>query len=417
MIESVAGISVAPFDVGARLQMDTAALAFDETFQHHGWQRIDIDEKTIANMGPSIVYESIDLPQRRVVLSESGFGVLIFEDPEPEKFHSGREFRAQVHCVRRRSRHQAILNYSHEASRGIEELVRLLRICARKSVSKQWWRDIDRRVLHYVMTTYLVETTDISQLTEFERKSLAILLNPSVLNLDDTQFTAAAIEDTDSFASSSLEMKHQVDVGEFNLDEFNNLDTGQVTEVRASWSSVAVIGSVDSDTKSLVTALQSRVQISWFAAWSVQDITSRMARSARSTGGSISSRSLNWQAVELMRIKRSFQGRVDASESSRIERLLRGFEKTSGLKKEWAVAESSLVDAREFASLVTEDSNYRRQVAIELLIYLFTFASFAPIFLDLPLDEWSDVTDQLARIIPMVALILLGSWLILRRRR
>ncbi|MFT4299688.1 MAG: hypothetical protein QM597_08655 [Aeromicrobium sp.] len=277
-------------------------------------------------------------------------------------------------------------------------------------------RSYDDKIVHYAMTTYFLTatTSDPQRLSDEACRHLTACLDPSVIDLDDTPFTADLVTTDESLAAHLADFDDRMERVQERMSDYPDYDTSSATAVFASWSSVVVLGDTDEETTYLMAALQARVQISWLAAWTIQDISSRVLHSSRK---GISRVSLDWQAVELNRLKRYARARVDSSESDRIARLLECFETTSGLTREWNLAEEALEDAREYAEVANARGAESRQLTIEALLLLFSLASFAPMFLELPLTGWSDVREQWQMCVTLLILLGIGLAAVFRRDR
>lgn len=183
----------------------------------------------------------------------------------------------------------------------------------------------------------------------------------------------------------------------------------------SSWSSVFLAGSVDHNDRRLMAALQARLQSSWLAAWTVGALSRRLVSEVDNKD--ISGRRVEALSFELGYLQNEFDARLDASISSRVEKLWKVFIETSGLADEWRRAGTALEHARGYAGFVNADANYRAQTAFECLLLIFALSQLAPIVMKLPVDSWSDLTNQIVPAGSLISVLMVGVFLIVRRQR
>lgn len=409
MISSISWKTFAPIDLGARLRDEQSYSAIGTILESQGWSEQPITAATAAIVGAST--KQFARGSATFVLPPSGFAVLHLDGAETP-FTDSRPFSPLIHLDRRRQRHRDLLSYTHSTLPAhFPQTVERLRAVAAERTSKHLQRIVDPRVFHYVMSVYFAESpcTSLDELPESTRRHLRACLLPSLLNLDDTAFSAGKNLDDDA-ALLAL-----IDALDPDLSDIGDLDCSEETALLASWSSVFAVGDPNEDVRDLITALQVRVQSSWLAAWTVGDLARRLVADVENS--EISRRQIDWLTIELAHLGSEATSRIDASASDRVIGVARGFESTSGLSEEWDRATRALEQARQYADLVNADANYRSQMAVEALLLIFAFASFAPIFLKLPIQSWEDVTSQVVAVVSLLALLGSGIFLIARRRR
>lgn len=364
-----------------------------------------------SNLGTDVL--RLDRGDASLIVPQAGIAVLILRSRQAEIFSQTRPFSAMVLCARRQERHRLVLEGVEQAiGFNLAELVGAMRAELARSTPHRQRRDYDPRILHYAMSTYFVGPASINLLNRHDRKHITACLDPSIIDMSDTPFEMENVVWPASLKNQLPQLDRAVESVADRVDEFVVAHSKE-NAVLASWSSVIVVGAIDDAERELVTALQARVQTSWLAAWTVQDIGSRLMKRS----GRVSRRVLDWQAVELNQLRRLGRRHIDASESERVRTMLAGFEKTSGLQREWELAQEALDDAREYADLVTNDVNYRSHTAVEVFIWLFSVTSLGQIILKLPIQSWTDVLSQWPQSLLLFVLLLIGFSLILTRRR
>lgn len=404
----------APIDLGVRLRGVRGERALDQYLARSGWALRDNarDEMSILGVDTVIFEYGDDEESATLYVPTSGFAVLRL-DGTPITFAAADAFSAPTHLRNRRSRHRDLIACRHHSlpTSDFEAFVLEMRRAASSGTPRHLRRLDDPRVLHYVMSVYYLHGCDacVEALPPHMIRQLKACLDPGIANLDDTPFLAEGHDG--SFEAACL-LVDQIDGAPVGLARTELAE--DVTMV-ASWSSVFVIGRPSADDYRLMGALQARVQSAWLAAWSVGDLSRRLVADVEDR--EISTRRVEAIAFELGYLENEVAARLDASLSTRLDRVWKMLVETSSLEAEWHRAGVALAHARGYADFVNREANHRFQVAFEALLLLFALSQLAPILLKLPITNWHAVESQWHAMVALLGFLAVGFLLVAKRRR
>jgi len=411
---SLSWSTFAPIDLGVRLRGVRGERALDQYLAGSGWALRDNARDEMSVVGAdTVIFERTDGDEAATLyVPTSGFAVLRL-DAKPITFPADDEFSAPTHLRNRRTRHRELIACRHNSlpTSDFEAFVQSMRKAASRGTPRHLCRLDDPRILHYVMSVYYLHGCDacVERLPPQMIRQLKACLDPGIANLDDTPFLAEGHDG--SFETATL----LVDQIDGTPDGLARTELAEDVTMVASWSSVFVIGRPSVDDRRLMGALQARVQSAWLAAWSVGDLSRRLVADVEDR--EISARRVEAIAFELGYLENEVAARLDASLSTRLDRVWTMLVETSGLESEWHRAGVALGHARGYADFVNREANHRFQLAFEALLLLFALSQLAPILLKLPITSWQDVTSQWEAIVALLALLAAGFILVAKRRR
>ena len=307
----------------------------------------------------------------------------------------------------RRSRHLQLVEPPH-CYAGIDytQVVTCIRRAASDEVPRYRRRPDVGTPITYAMTVQLVETQARSkaELTREERAGIAYMLRPSAVSMDDSPF----------LVSPSATSPVSIDADEI-LDLHPDLDFGSETMVFASWAAVVVVGHIDQQIVDLMRALEVRLQSSWATADWITDLSAEALDHLESK--SMTTRQLEWLAVELQHVGNLAQEEPDAMASERVASIAEGLSQTSGHREKWASAERAINHLQQVVGLVRSDRNRRTSIALEAMLVVFALAQLAPIVLDLPINSAKELAAQVPAVGALALTLTLLVYLVVRRAR
>lgn len=404
----------APIDLGARLRGSVGERALDALLIQEEWllRASAQDETAILGADTAVFERAQHTTAATLYLLTAGF-VVFRLDGGPVRFDTEQQFSAPVHLRNRRHRHRGLLRLDHYSlpADNFDAFVTRMRKSACAETPRHLRRLDDSRVLHYVMSIYFLDgcSRKLSDLSPHLLRQLKACLDPGIVSLDDTPFLA---DGHDSGLEDAKRLVNQIAPTDSGLTPVELAD--DVT-VLASWSSVFIVGHIESADRRLAGALQARIQSAWLAAWSVGDLSRRLVADVEDR--EISARRVEAIAFELGYLENEAAARLDASLSTRLERVWKLFVETSGLGLEWQRASLALSHARGYAEFVNRDANYRFQIAFETLLLLFAVAQLAPLVLTLPIKSLDSLESQWTAVASLLLILVAGIALIARRRR
>lgn len=399
--------SVVPIDLGATVDSVKRQTIVRQKLVTNGWS----EREMAADLSVNVGHQSFCYAQgsARLFITTFGIAALVL-CWQPEDFDAERRFHAVAHCRHRRAEHAAIRGLeSGLLPEGFATLILTLRGALRRTIAGGNRRYLHEQVVHYAMTTYFLHDEDVragTPLSPSTRSHVALCLNPSRMNLDDSEaaLTSAAV------GKPIVEFAELIDFD----DDVVSVSIDDRCSTYASWAAVIVHGAIDDCTRDIVMGLQIRTQIGWLAAWVTQDVTTSLLNS---DSGGVSPRRLSWQQAEMNRLRRLSAARTTSSESSRLRTLRESFEKTSEINEEWARAQEALESAREHATLIASDLDFRRATVLEILLLVISVASLAQVIVPLPITTGAVLMEFWRQLVGLVAIVAVGSVLIVFRRR
>lgn len=397
-----------------RLRGTRGQRALDHYLTRSGWtsRASARDETSILGADTAIFeYDGGD-DSTTLYVPTSGFAVLRLDGPAIA-FPVDVRFSAPIHLRDRRTRHRELIACTHRSlpTNDFHGFVRAMRREACRDTPRHLCRLEDPRTLHYVMSVYYLRGCDarVDCLPSGFIRQLKACLDPGVANLDDTPFLA---EGHDGSLESAQLLVDEIDGTPAGLVQTELADG---VTMLASWSSVFVIGNPSEDDRRLMGALQARVQSAWLAAWSVGDLSRRLVADVEDR--EVSARRVEAIAFELGYLENEVTARLDASLSTRLDRVWKMLVETSGLDGEWRRAGVALSHARGYALFVNREANHRSQVAFEGLLLLFAGSQLAPIILELPITNRDALQSQWQAVVALLGFLAIGFVLVAKRRR
>jgi hypothetical protein len=226
-------------------------------------------------------------------------------------------------------------------------------------------------------------------------QGLAALLEPS-------QVLASELADKDNDASSCQTLIGSINVDRLR-DRFRDSDIKAGSATFCSWAGIVVFDSHGTDL-AYFESLEIRLQLAWLKATFVRKWAELLL-----VEQSLEPDKLTRFAGEVTPILRQSHRLIDATASTRDQRLFDELIETSELAREIAGAEEALNDVRAQIDLARESSRRRYNQTIEALLFILAVLQVLPLIYDVPLLRLRPWT-VLPVIATFITLAMVKSW-------
>jgi hypothetical protein len=370
-----------PFDLGGKLSAETITHIRQYLNSQH--TLLPLTAKQVALLSKQPIQASITLQRScesrlDVYIFESGIGLYVLHEPE-ETYPVDAPTFVSRYLQNRREAHRSILQWTHpiseDMSRVLDELRKIVSLhqktAVRPSASPSW----ENRGLSYVMTIAFVtlpresnSTQEIFKLPDQLMRSIPVLLNPSIIYMEDSQILSHH-HMPEREQLNALIATAQQDLVDYELR--NDVSTYM------SWAAVIVVGNITPDVYEDYVALEIELQHYWYYVYCLEhSLPSYEAIVQKGTRLSIEQMVAMKFESEL--IEENIRYVKDSSIPERYEHLIDGLIKTSGLSEELRRYRRKLDFFKELLSVQLQSRQRILNQSSELLLAAVAYLQIAP---------------------------------------
>lgn len=261
----------------------------------------------------------------------------------------------------------------------------------RKAVPNDGYGEISSS---YVFSFYIVEKSKNDNSPD--KHELLKLVDPSMLDMDDMLSTDSNFSDSETGIKSTA------------MKDMHDVDISNKTVTFVSWATVVSVTDFDvfEKTKTLLTGLEIRLQMTWNKCYCVSQYAAKVFDSkTKSTDIS----ELFWSFSHTLDDAKST---LTSTLSSRADNVFKAMVETSKIEGEIIRLEQKVNLLEKYINQANETQNRKYQKAIELLLFIVALASLFGVFFPLPIVH---LNNYLGGII--IAAICIGGFFAIFKRK
>lgn len=401
-------MTVAPVSLGGRVSTGAMERIKSDLFAL-GWSPGDLTatETAILSSGTRLFTRQ----DARLYVPPIGHAVLVFSSIAD--CNAVESFDVHAYLADRRTRHRQLVDAPHRCNGEVYlDVTNCIHQAAARELPRHRRRpDLGVHHITYAMTVQFIQSDARTpqELGQDDRKVLSLLLRPSSARMEDSPYALAPDQHNAQTQAATQQYEHDF------LAEYPDLDCGIGTMVFASWAAVVVVGRIDDEITDLIRALEVRLQSSWATADYIVQVSASALDQLES--GAMTTRQLEWMAVELRHVGNLVEEKPDAMASDRVAAIADGLSDTSGHNVKWQSAHRAMDHLQQVASLVRSDRSRATGLALEAFLLVFALAQLAPIVLDLPINSMDKLGNQTSAVTALVLTLALLVILAIRRSR
>lgn len=228
--------------------------------------------------------------------------------------------------------------------------------------------------INYVFGFYVLESEDMNP----DAVLLKVLAEPSLIDMDDMLST-----NCDRIAHDAYEVKQDY------IDSISDVDISAHSSTFITWATIVALTkpSAHSNTASLLTALETRLQITWNRCFSISEFVDSVFDNKEKPGDIDD---LYWSFVKTLDDAKSV---LSSTFSSRADKLFSEMVRTSKIAGEIERLSQKVDLLEKHIEKHNQKINKKYQKTIELLLFVTAVASLSQVFFPLPmsfLPEWAE---------------------------